>query len=148
MNNLSDHFTLQELTKTEIRKFDNTPPNAIIPNLKRMADSLESVRTLLGGKAIIVNSCYRSKEVNKAVGSKETSKHREGLAADFICPQYGTPADIVKAIVKSNINFDQLILEFFNPDTGSGWVHLGLGSKMRHQVLTINKHGTFSGVQV
>ena len=57
--NLSSHFTLAELTKTEIRKYDNTPPNAILPNLKRMAEMLEDVRTLLGGKPIIINSCYR-----------------------------------------------------------------------------------------
>ena len=144
--NLSSHFTLAELTKTEIRKYDNTPPNAILPNLKRTAEMLEDVRMLLGGKPIIINSCYRSKEVNKAVGSKETSKHREGLAADFICPTYGSPFEIVKRIEISNINFDQLILEFYNPATGSGWVHLGLGAKMRRQVLTINSHGVFAGI--
>lgn len=144
--NLSNHFTLAELTKTEIRRLDNTPPNAILPNLKRMAEALESVRTLLGGKPLIINSCYRSKDVNKAVGSKETSKHREGLAADFICPHYGSPLDIVNRIADSDLMFDQLILEFYNPSTGAGWVHYGLGSKMRRQILTINQHGTFAGI--
>lgn len=143
---LSNHFTLAELTKTELRRFDNTPPDAILPNLKRMAEALESIRTLLGGKPIIVNSCYRSKDVNKAVGSKETSKHREGLAADFICPQYGSPLAIVERIMASDLYFDQMILEFYNPTTGAGWVHYGLGSKMRRQVLTINRHGTFAGI--
>lgn len=143
---LSNHFTIEELTKTEIRKFDNTPPNAIIPNLKRMADILEEVRTLLGGKPIIVNSCYRSKDVNKAVGSKETSQHREGLAADFTCPSYGSVFEIVKRIEESKMMFDQLIMEFYNPATGAGWVHLGIGSKMRRQTLTINSHGAFAGI--
>lgn len=143
---LSSHFTFAELTKTELRRFDNTPPDAVIPNLKRMAEALESIRGLLGGKPIIVNSCYRSKDVNKAVGSKETSKHREGLAADFICPQYGSPLAIVERIMASDLYFDQVILEFYNPTTGVGWVHYGLGSKMRRQVLTINQHGTFAGI--
>ena len=144
--NLSNHFTLAELTKTELRKFDNTPPPAIIPNLKRMAEKLERVRELLGGQPIVINSGYRSKDVNKAVGSKETSAHREGLAADFICPQYGSPLAICKRIIASDLHYDQVILEFYNPTTGSGWVHLGLGAKMRRQTLTINVHGTFAGL--
>ena len=144
---LTNHFTLAELTKTELRKFDNTPPPAILPNIRRMAEKLERVRELLGSKPIIVNSCYRSKEVNKAVGSKETSKHREGLAADFVCPSYGTPLAICERIINSKLNFDQIILEFYNPSTGSGWVHLALGAKMRRRVLTINQHGTFAGLQ-
>lgn len=143
---LSSHFTVEELTKTEIRKFDNTPPNAIIPNLKRMADILEEVRTLLGGKPILVNSCYRSKDVNKAVGSKDASQHREGLAADFTCPSYGSVFEIVKRIEESKMMFDQLIMEFYNPATGAGWVHLSIGSKMRRQTLTINSHGAFAGI--
>lgn len=144
--NLSSHFTIEELTKTEIRKFDNTPPPAILPNLKRVAEFMESVRTLLGGNPIIINSCYRSKEVNKAVGSKETSMHREGMAVDFICPQYGSPIEVVEKIAGSNLNFDQLILEFYNPTTKAGWVHIGLGSKMRRQTLTVNQYGTFAGI--
>src|SRR5574340_1775599 len=99
--NLSNHFTLAELTHTEQRKFDNTPPPAVIPNIKRIADTLERIRTLLGSNSIHVHSCYRSKDVNKAVGSKNTSKHREGLAADFTCPQYGNPQAIVERIAAS-----------------------------------------------
>lgn len=146
MNQLTNHFTLAELTCTELRKLDNTPPTAILPNIQRMAETLEVVRTLLGGKPIHVNSCYRSKKVNDAVGSKDTSKHREGLAADFKCQSYGSPIAIVEAIAASDISFDQLILEFFNPATGAGWVHLGLAAKNRRQVLTINQHGAFAGI--
>ncbi len=141
---LTSHFTLAELTKTEIRKYDNTPPPGILPNLKRMAEKLERIRELLGGKPIIVNSCYRSKEVNKAVGSKETSKHREGLAADFICPSYGTPLAICERIIKSELIWGKLILEFYNPTTGSGWIHFQLGTDKK--VFTINAHGTFHGL--
>ena len=146
MRYLTNHFTLTELTKTELRKIDNTPPAAILPNIKRTAETLEAVRTLLGGQPINVNSCYRSRAVNKAIGGSKTSKHMEGLAADFTCQTYGSPLAIVEAIAKSDISFDQLILEFFNPATGTGWVHLGLAAKNRRQTLTINQYGTFSGI--
>lgn len=145
MKYLSEHFTFAELTHTDMRQFDNTPPEAIMPNLVRMANKLEEVRDLLNAP-IHVNSCYRSKKVNDAVGSKDTSKHREGLAADFKCPKFGDPMDIVKAIADSDIDFDQLILEFYDPESGRGWIHLGIGAKHRRQILTINKHGVFAGI--
>lgn len=144
--NLTQHFTLEEMTRTDLRKLDNTPPPAIIPNIKRMAEFMEQVRTELG-HAIHVHSCFRSKKVNDAVGSKDTSKHREGLACDFTCPIYGDPLDIVEKLSKSGLNFDQLILEFYEPKV-KGWVHIGLGAKMRRQVLTINQHGTYAGIHV
>ncbi len=146
MRYLTNNFTLPELTHTEVRKYDNTPPDAIIPNIIRTANKLEEVRALLGSKPINVNSCYRSRAVNKAIGGSKTSKHMEGLAADFTCQTYGSPLAIVEAIAKSDISFDQLILEFFNPATGRGWVHIGLAAKNRKQILTINPHGTFSGI--
>lgn len=146
MKYLTSHFTLAELIHTDLRKFDNTPPDAILPNIQRMAETLEAVRTLLGDKPIHINSCYRSKKVNDAVGSKDTSKHREGLAADFKCQCFGSPLAIVETISASTIPFDQLILEFFNPETGAGWVHLGLAAKNRRQILTINSYGCFAGI--
>ena len=146
MRHLTNNFTLPELTHTEVRKYDNTPPDAIIPNIIRTANKLEEVRALLGSKPINVNSCYRSHAVNKSIGGSKTSKHMEGLAADFTCPSFGSPLMIVEEIAKSGINFDQLILEFYNPTTGSGWVHIGLGAKNRKQILTINPYGTFSGI--
>ena len=84
--NLSEHFTFEELTHTDHREFDNTPNDAELANLVRLAAFLEEVKTLLGGKPVMVNSAFRSKSVNDAVGSKDTSQHRVGCAADLRIP--------------------------------------------------------------
>lgn len=84
--NLSPHFTLEELTFTEHRQFDNTPNDNELANLVRLADFLEQVKTLLDGKPIMINSAFRSEQVNAAVGSKDTSQHRRGCAADIRVP--------------------------------------------------------------
>jgi len=83
---LSEHFTLEELTHTDHRQFDNAPNASEMANLVRLAAFLEEVKTVLGGKPIIVNSAFRSKQVNDAVGSKDTSQHRIGCAADIRVP--------------------------------------------------------------
>ena len=149
--NLSQHFTLAEFIASEVaarRNIDNSsPPQQVIDNLKRIAQTMEDVRALLC-KAIIVTSGYRCSALNKLVGSKPTSKHVQGLACDFKCPQYGDPMAIAQKIAESAIQFDQLLLEFYNPATGDGWVHIGLGSDVRRQVLTVNSRGTFSGLHV
>jgi zinc D-Ala-D-Ala carboxypeptidase len=75
--NLTDHFTLEELTHTDHRELDNTPNDAELENLKRLAQFLEDLKVVLGGKPIMVNSAFRSKAVNDAVGSKDTSKWSE-----------------------------------------------------------------------
>lgn len=147
---LTQHFTLDEFinSATAARKgIDNYPTAQIVDNLKLLAYVMESVRSVLG-KPITITSGYRCSKLNKEVGSKATSKHVQGLACDFVCPEYGTPKKIVETLAKSNINFDQLILEYFNPATGDGWVHIGLGADPRKQVLTINGYGTFTGVRV
>jgi len=111
---------------------DNTPTPAVAANLELVAASMEKIRTLLGDKPIVVRSGYRSAEVNHAVGGVSTSAHCHGLACDFICPDFGTPAEVALAIMKSDIKYDQLILEY-------GWVHVGLaqeGSSSRHEALT------------
>ena len=84
--NLSEHFTLEELTHTEHRELENIPNETELANLKRLAEFLERVKTVLGGKPIMVNSAFRSKAVNDAVGSKDTSQHRIGCAADIRVP--------------------------------------------------------------
>ena len=136
--NLTPHFSLEELTRTDHREFDNTPPKEVIANLKRMANLMEQVRDLLE-QPIFVTSGYRSKQVNDAVGSKDTSQHRFGCAVDFRCSQL-TPDNIVKMIRESNIPFDQLILEF------DSWTHISIPNavtaKPRGQVLIIDKQGT------
>jgi len=96
--NLTEHFTLDELTHTDHRELENTPNEQELANLQRLAEFLETVKGVLGGKPIMVNSAFRSKMVNDAVGSKDTSQHRIGCAADLRVPGV-TPDEVVKAIL-------------------------------------------------
>ncbi len=84
--NLTEHFTLEELTHTDHREFENVPNEAELENLNRLAKFLEDVKTALGGKPVMVNSAFRSKQVNDAVGSKDSSQHRIGCAVDIRVP--------------------------------------------------------------
>jgi len=146
---LSEHFTLQELTVSEWASrndVDNTPPDMLMSTMVELANKLEEVRTVLGNK-IHVNSGYRSPKVNKAIGGTSTSDHQYAQAADIICPEFGNPEQICYAIMESGIKFDQLILEYPTPE-GGGWAHIGIGKKMRQQVMTKNKHGYFTGIRM
>ena len=137
--NLSPHFTLDELTHTDHRELDNTPNQDEISNLQRLANFLEEVKTVLGGKPIMVNSAFRSKQVNDAVGSKDTSQHRIGCAADIRVPTM-TPDQVVRAVIASGIGYDQIIREF------DRWTHISVpnqeGGTPRRQALIIDKQGT------
>ena len=137
--NLTEHFTLDELTHTDHRELDNTPNDAELENIKRLAEFLEEVKTVLGGKPIMVNSAFRSKAVNDAVGSKDTSQHRIGCAADIRVPSM-TPDQVVRAIIASGLGFDQVIREF------DRWTHISIpnqaGGSPRKQALIIDKAGT------
>ena len=136
---LTPHFTLEELTVTNHRSLDNTPNSSEINNLKRLAEMLEKVKTLLDGKPIMINSAFRSKAVNDAVGSKDTSQHRVGCAADIRVPGL-TPDQVVKAIIGSPIAYDQIIREF------DSWTHISVPNNPsgtpRKQALIIDKAGT------
>lgn len=137
--NLTEHFTLEELTHTDHRELDNTPNDAELANLVRLAEFLEQVKTVLGGKPIMVNSAFRSKAVNDAVGSKDTSQHRIGCAADLRVPSM-TPDQVVKAIIASGLGYDQVIREF------DRWTHISIPNEAAHsprkQALIIDKQGT------
>ena len=130
---MTPHFTLAELTCTEHRKLDNTPNAAELANLKRLAEFLETVKTTLGGKAVMISSAYRSKAVNDAVGSRDTSQHRQGLACDFKVPGMA-PDAVVRALLK--LPFDQIIREY------DAWTHISIADKPRRQALIIDKLGT------
>ena len=136
---LSEHFSLEELTHTDHREFDNTPNEQELENLKRLSLFLEEVKKLLGGKAIMVNSAFRSEQVNAAVGSKNTSQHRKGCAADIRVPNM-TPDEVVQAIINSDLQYDQCIREF------DRWTHLSIPNnvdeKPRKMALIIDKQGT------
>jgi hypothetical protein len=136
---MTPHFTLDELTHTDHRELDNTPNEAEKANLQRLADFLEQVKDVLGGKPIMINSAFRSKAVNDAVGSKDTSQHRIGCAADIRVPGM-TPDEVVKTIMASKLGYDQIIREF------DRWTHISVPNKAqdtpRRQALIIDKAGT------
>lgn len=137
--NLTPHFTVEELTYTDHREFDNTPDEAAMANLRRLAQFLERVKEVLGGKPILINSAFRSKKVNDAVGSKDTSQHRLGCAADIRVPGM-KPDQVVKAIMASGLGYDQVIREF------DRWTHVSIPNLStgvpRKQALIIDKQGT------
>ncbi len=136
---MTPNFTLAELTVTDHREFKNEPNPSEIANLQRLAELLEQVKSVLGGVPIMVNSAFRSKEVNDAVGSKDTSQHRVGCAADIRVPGM-TPDQVVKAVIAAKLPFDQLIREF------DRWTHISVPNdpkgKPRGQVLIIDSKGT------
>ena len=136
---MTPHFTLAELTATSHRQFDNTPNEAETANLQRLAEFLEQVKTALGGKPIMINSGFRSKQVNDSVGSKDTSQHRIGCAADIRVPGM-TPDAVVRAVIDAGLPYDQIIREF------DAWTHISVTNTPdgapRRQALIIDKAGT------
>lgn len=136
---LSTNFTLDEFTNSQTAErsgIDNTPPDSMLPTLRQTAYGLELVRTLLNNKPILISSGYRGAALNAAVGGSQGSQHLLGEACDFTCPTYGTPEQVVRAIVGSKIPYDQVIHEF------GRWVHISFGPRNRRQALTIDKMGT------
>ena len=135
---MTPHFTLAELTATSHRQFDNTPNEAETANLQRLAEFLEQVKTALDGKPIMVNSAFRSKQVNDSVGSKDTSQHRIGCAADIRVPGM-TPDAVVRAVIAAGLPYDQIIREF------DAWTHISVTNTPdgvpRRQALIIDKAG-------
>ena len=131
---LSPHFSLAELTASEYAErhgIDNTPRDGDVENLERLAYVLEQVRSLLGFP-VHVNSAYRNAHVNAGIGGSKTSAHQLGLAADIVCPQFGSPYLVAEAIRISGIQYDQLILEY-------GWVHIGLSAEGKPRRMDLTK---------
>ena len=132
MTKLSEHFTLEELTfsaTAQRKQIDNNPPSEVLENMKRLAAGLEEVRAALGNKPMRINSGYRSPKLNRAVGGARLSAHMAGYAADFVCPEFGSPLKIVKALAATGIQFDKLIQE-------GTWVHISFAPEARRQLLT------------
>ena len=138
----SPNFSMDELTHSDTAArhgIDNTPNDNEKENLYKLAMEMEDVRELLNNKPIFVSSGYRCLALNELLGSKKTSSHIKGLAVDFTCRQFGTPNEIVFALINSNIPYDQVILEF------DRWVHISFcedEETPRRQALIINKQGT------
>lgn len=139
MTMLSVHFSLSEMTITQVRDVDNTPSKEIILNLTDTAEHMELIRSYLN-HPIIVSSGYRSPEVNKRIGGAKDSAHMRGFAVDFIAPKFGTPLEVCHAIKDSGIKLDCLIQE-------GSWVHCSFKPPMRNLVLTkVGKDKYISGL--
>lgn len=158
---LSPHFTLSEFCTSQTAArlgISNDPPLEVVAHLKRTAEGLERVRGVLDNNAIHINSGYRCEELERVLtytsylsrcrrknipvnestwddyfGAKS---HPKGEAADFICPTWGTPDKIMRAIVDSAIDYDQIINEF------GAWIHISFSDKSRRQALVIDHSGT------
>ena len=122
---LSGHFSLAELTKsqTATRKgIDNKPTLDHIENLTELCTQVLEPTRRNFGKPMVISSGYRSEELCEAIGSSKNSQHAKGEAADF--EMFGVDNKELAKYIKNNLVFDQLILEFYNPDDpSSGWVH-------------------------
>jgi zinc D-Ala-D-Ala carboxypeptidase len=139
---LSPNFSLEELTRSEAAArngWDNTPNEAELENLKRLAALLQDVKAAVGGKPVLINSGFRSKQVNDAVGSKDSSQHRLGCASDLRVPGM-TPRQVVEACIEAKVPFDQIILEF------DSWTHISVPNTAdaapRGSKLIIDRQGT------
>ena len=135
--NLSEHFTLEELTVSEVaarKGLDNKPDKSIIAELTKLALFLEQIRALAKAP-ISVSSGYRSIAVNAAVGGSKTSQHCKGHAADIRVKGF-SPDQLMALIIKSDLQYDQLIREF------DSWVHVSISDKPRKQALVIDRSGT------
>ena len=131
MTQLTDHFSLEELTTSTVadrRGIDNSAPIELLPVLTDTAARMEAVRTLLNSCPIHVDSGYRSPEVNSIVGGVPDSAHLTGHAVDFI-PCGWDLNEAAQRIADSSLEFDQVIREF-------GWIHVSFDPRFRRQVMT------------
>jgi putative chitinase len=143
---LTEHFSLKEMTRSETatrKGIDNTPGAAHLQNLKLVCEKiLEPVRNHFK-KSIQINSAYRGPKLNAAVGGSAKSQHCNGEAVDFEID--GMSNYELAKWVAENLDFDQVILEFYDPKEGpnSGWVHASYSSagKQRKSILTATMVG-------
>lgn len=116
------------------RGIDNTPGAPIVANLRVLAEGLERVRAVLGGRPIHVNSGYRCPALNLAIGGATKSKHMDGFAADIVCPEFGTPLEVCRAVDAAGIAVAQIIHEL------GRWSHIAFappGTAPHKDLLTI-----------
>ena len=123
---LTDNFSLAELTKSQTAErcgFDNNPDKEHIDSLQKLCDNiLQPVRDYFQ-KPVMISSGYRSPQVSMQIGSSTRSQHCKGQAADIEIA--GVSNKELADFINDNLNFDQVILEFHNPDEiNSGWVHV------------------------
>jgi zinc D-Ala-D-Ala carboxypeptidase len=145
MNELSQHFTLDEFVATQHRNIDNSLPQPLLPNAIAACNMLERIRHALGDLPIGLSSGYRCLVLNRAVGSSDTSDHLRAMAADWTCRAYGDPYKICMYL-KDHVDvlgIGQLIYEF------GTWVHTStrIPDNPINRVITIDRHGTRIGIQ-
>ena len=137
---LSKNFTLQEFTKSQTalrHGIDNTPGEEHLSSAKSLFENVvQPIRDNFG--VTVINSGYRGPKLNEAVGGS-SSQHCKGEAVDIECP--GTSNYAVASWIEQNLDFDQLILEFYTPGIpDSGWVHVSYKSEgNRKSILTAMK---------
>lgn len=132
---LTPHISLEELvvSQTAVRLgIDNTPPAPLLAHLLLLAEGLERIRVVLGNRPITITSGYRCARLNTVLGGASDSRHLVGLAADILCPSFGSPLAVCQAIVDAGLEIDQVIHE-------GKWCHAAFpaaGVAARGQVLT------------
>ena len=145
MTQLTPNFTLEEFVQSEtaaMMGIDNTPTPEALANLELLAGVMEQIREILGAKPITITSGYRCYDLNVACGGADNSAHLYGLAADFVCPEFGTSLDVCVTLEPhvQALGIDQLLYEY------EGWTHMGLrADDPRYQCMTINDYGTTTG---
>ena len=138
---LTEHFTLEELTlsATAARHgIENEPNDLERAHLSKLAEVLETVRSILNNKPILVNSGFRNKELNKLVGGVPDSAHLEGRAVDFHCPSFGSPRKIALELKsKSHLLPDgiKVLLEF------DRWIHMRIPKREPKHFVEAYKSG-------
>jgi len=136
--NLSQHFTLEEMTASQFAArngIDNTPSPEALDHLRLVAMRMEDVRSRLGNQPIAVSSGFRSQRVNAAIGGtiSPPSAHTLGYAVDFTCSGFGPPIEVAKFLARqADLSFDQLIYEF------GSWVHISFDPRARRECLSIS----------
>jgi len=134
---MGPNFTFDEVTNSQTAArlgIDNSVPSDLLVNVEQAAYGMEQIRQVLGNKPILVSSWYRCPKLNKAIRSKPTSVHLLGLAVDFTCPAFGTVDEVMKAVIQSQVKYQQLIREF------DRWVHVAFNGAAR-QTLIIDRNG-------
>lgn len=149
MNQLTPHFSLEEFTFTEHRNIDNSLPRDLVANAISTCQMIERIRSALSQAKgrdvpIYMTSGYRCTQLNRAVGSSDTSDHVKGLAGDWHAPDFGTPYEVAMYLKDhvDQLNIGQLIHEF------GRWVHTGNArpSNPINRVITIDGQGTRAGI--
>lgn len=132
---LTEHFTLDEMTVTSHKSFDNIPSPAERYNLRLLCEYiLEPLRHFMDDQPMIINSGYRSEKLNHFVGGAKNSYHTRGLAADIHCKSCSEALKMCFYALVNKLPFAELIL-CKSASSGSYWVHVALakdGDKKRY----------------